>query len=298
MLGNFFNNMYYGKNRSDYTPDQLPKNRFQLFFEMLRIRFFKLIQLNFIFLLFALVYVVWIVYNYMVLGQIGEELNFEYLYSVVYIFLLGNIPCQMIFGVGMTGLTYVTRNYARDQHAWVWSDFIDAVKTNWKQGLLMGLIKGIFMFVFFIVISLYFQLYQVEGNLMYYALGWLMVAISLVAAMADMYIWPMIISYELKLRHIIRNSIVLALARLPWSVLFLIIMMVPMALVVLVHPLISLYYVVLGFSLTQFINVSYINSVFDRFINTRIEGAPINQGLRKPEDEEEYEDGEKGKQGT
>ncbi len=148
----------------------------------------------------------------------------------------------------MMGLTYVTRNFARDQHAWVWSDFLDAVKSNWKQGMLMGLIKGLLMMLAYVVVSLYFQLYQVEGGLQYYALGWLMVGISALGLMADIYIWPMIISYDLKLRHIIRNSIVLAVARLPWSVLFLILVLVPLALIVFIHPLFALYYLLIGFA--------------------------------------------------
>ena len=38
MFGKFVHNYYYGKSgQGDYTPEDLPKTRLQLFFEMLRV---------------------------------------------------------------------------------------------------------------------------------------------------------------------------------------------------------------------------------------------------------------------
>ena len=49
------------------------------------------------------------------------------------------------------------------------------------------------------------------------------------------------------------------------------------------------YYVLIGFSLSRFVTASYTNAVFDRFLNPRIAGAKVNQGLweREPEDDDE-----------
>ena len=46
-------------------------------------------------------------------------------------------------------------------------------------------------------------------------------------------------------------------------------------------------YFLIGFALSRFITASYTNAVFDRFINPRIEGAKVNQGLRTPEDDDD-----------
>ena len=54
------------------------------------------------------------------------------------------------------------------------------------------------------------------------------------------------------------------------------------------------YYMLIGFSLSRFITASYTNAVFDRFINSRIEGARVNQGLKAPEDDEDEEETENG----
>ena len=54
--------------------------------------------------------------------------------------------------------------------------------------------------------------------------------------------------------------------------------------------LLGAYYAIIGFSLSRFVTASYTNAVFDRFINPRIEGAPVNKGLREKEDDDEDED--------
>ena len=53
-----------------------------------------------------------------------------------------------------------------------------------------------------------------------------------------------------------------------------------------------LYYILIGFALSRFVTASYTNAVFDRFINPNIEGAKVNQGLHKDEDDEEDETAE------
>ena len=46
-MSGLFNNFYYGKaGKADFTPEQLPKNRVQLFFSMLRVRLSGLIGLG------------------------------------------------------------------------------------------------------------------------------------------------------------------------------------------------------------------------------------------------------------
>ena len=47
MFGKMLNNYYYGKSgKGDYNKENLPRNRWQLFWEMLRVRFTGLFRLN------------------------------------------------------------------------------------------------------------------------------------------------------------------------------------------------------------------------------------------------------------
>jgi uncharacterized membrane protein YesL len=303
-MSGLFNRMYNGKNKSDFTPEHLPDNRFALFFEMLKIRFFKLIQLNLMFLIFVLPSVFFFfsffLYTIQTLaggaampdGSVATQ-GIQAIMGMLGQTLVLNIPCMAFMGVGIVGVTMIARNWARDQHAWMWSDFIDSIKQNWRQGLLFGLFNGVAMFV--VMVAGVFYATNSGDNMLFYMLGWVMVFFLVLLGMINIYAWPMIVTYDLKLRHIFRNSFVLALGRLPWSLLFLSITVAPVALGLFFPDTLMLpmfiFYGFIGFALMFFINNSYTNAAFDRFINVRIEGAEINQGLRERDDDDDDEEG-------
>ena len=111
---------------------------------------------------------------------------------------------------------------------------------------------------------------------------------------------PLTVTYDLKMKDVIRNGLLLGVARLPFSVGIRLLHCVPALITVaavwffgldimLALVLLSGYYMIIGFGLSRFITASYTNAVFDRFINSRIEGAKVNQGLREKEEDEEDE---------
>jgi uncharacterized membrane protein YesL len=112
--------------------------------------------------------------------------------------------------------------------------------------------------------------------------------------MANIVLFPMMVTYDMKLRQLVRNSFIITLARLPWAILFwalpaavplVLLLFIPYGTVVTV-----VLYLVIGFSLTLFAQVSFANSCFDRVLNPRIEGAPVNLGLRDPDYDDEDDD--------
>lgn len=75
--------------------------------------------------------------------------------SIVMSTLLLLVPCIAITGPCTAGVCYVTRNWARDEHAFIWSDFKDAVKENWKQGLAISVITGLLPLVVYVCWNFY-----------------------------------------------------------------------------------------------------------------------------------------------
>ena len=74
-MGGFFNRLYYGKaGKADYTPDDLPSNRFQLFFEVLRVRFWSLCRVNLMQVVFWLPVIVWTYINVLALQGIDVQM--------------------------------------------------------------------------------------------------------------------------------------------------------------------------------------------------------------------------------
>lgn len=298
-MSGLFNNFYYGKaGKADFTPEQLPKNRVQLFFSMLRVRLSGLIGLNLLYVLFSLPALVWTLINVLVLtgmtgysAETGEMIaeaaaSAAEFNGYILIYLLGMIPCLMISSLGRMGMTLTMRNWARDDHSFVMSDFKDTLKGNWKIALLIGLINGLSLLMTYIC-------YRYYGAMAAQSSIWmvpqvLVVMICAIWWMAGTLIYPMTVTYSMKFRVLVQNSVIMAMARLP--ITFLIwapSVVLPLA-VMLFFPQIyvllalAVFYLLFGFALFQFLFASYANSCFDRFLNPRIEGASVNRGLRDP----------------
>jgi len=286
-MAGFFQNMFLGDpNRPDFTPEMLPKNRLELFWAMLKQHFFNLLKANLIYLPFSipLWLLVWL--NVQIMLSIltrsaettaaGAILPF-FKEGYFFIFVLGMIPCLTIQGPAMAALTRLTRNWARDESAYAWADFWSAFKANWKQGLLVGLINGVFFF--FCAFGIYFYNFIAEQSPVIAVLQIVLIAVIVLYLSMSLYLWPMLVTYDLRLRHVFRNALLLSVGRLPFSLLFTFITALPVVLCI-VAPGAVIYYFLIGFAFHSFINVSYTNGVFDKYLNPQIEGAAVNKGLR------------------
>lgn len=285
-----FTGFIMGKNnRPDYTPDMMPKNRMELFFETLKLNLFNLLKLNLMYFVFWIPFWLWTWLHLQVLLTMTAE-NYASFVQDGYlsVYLLGLIPCILITGPAKAAMKYITRNYARDEHVWLWSDFLGAMKANWKQGLAMSTLNGVFTYLFVFGLSFYSSMAEATGSYLYLFMQVVLVMLGVMFALVNLYVWPMMVTYELKLSQILRNSMVLALGRLPWSVLFGFLTILPLLIAGFWLPFLAWYFII-GYSLASFINCSYTNAAFDRFFNTRIEGAEVGRGMRKP-DEDEWED--------
>ncbi|MBR5137106.1 MAG: DUF624 domain-containing protein [Clostridia bacterium] len=118
----------------------------------------------------------------------------------------------LTFGCAYSGLCYNTRNAARDTHIFVWSDFWDAFKRNWKQTLAMTFINLFACIVFSICFWFYFSYDGLPSMLS--SMGAVVLSIVFVIfLMMNMYIYPQIVTFDFKLKTIIRNSFSLSMLR-------------------------------------------------------------------------------------
>ena len=314
MFGKFMNNYYYGKSgKGDYQKDDLPRTRWQLFWEMLRVRFAGLFRLNIVSVIawlpamYVLIQLMSNLFNIAGVAQTVEmdpsaatpeqlELvqNLRPLYnSVIMRSLLLLVPAIAITGPFQAGMAYVTRNWARDEHAFVWSDFKDALIANWKQSLVISFITGLVPLIVYVGYQFYGDMGQ--QNMLFVVPQMLTAMLGLVWTLALVYFYPMMVTYKLNLRTLLRNALLLSIGRLPQTAGARLVMLVPTLLALAVswfmpaytiYALMVLagYYLLIGNALARFVYASLSNAVFDKFINTRIEGVQINRGLAKEED--------------
>lgn len=230
--------------------------------------------------------------NYSEASRVYNAYKRSLISSNISMTLLIMIPLIGIAGIGSTGQMYVLRNWARDEHAFLWQDYKAAIKANWKQGLVVGLLNGLSIFICYIA---YFTYGDMAANNSFFLIPqMLMIVLLLVWWMMNEIIFPMMVTYKMTIRQLLRNSAIMVIARLPLSFVILLgSLLVPAAILFLIPYVqisllvLILFYGLIGYSLTGFVYASYANSCFDKFLNPRIEGAEVNKGLRKPEEYEE-----------
>jgi uncharacterized membrane protein YesL len=197
----------YSRPGPGVSKNQPKKKPFFLFFEILVRKFWDLIKLNLLFLIPTALVVVMMLF----------------LSSVTSLVPVILIPLVLLSPF-IAGLTFVTRNYAREEHAFILSDFLSAVKNNW----LAFLINGMVCYAVYLVISfsINFYIMQLKVNSMFYIPMFLCFLVSLFFLFSQYYVPVLIITFDLKLSQIYKNSFIYAILGLWRNLLLTVILFV------------------------------------------------------------------------
>ena len=286
----FFKNYFYGKSgQRDFTEQDLPTNRFQLFWEVLKVRRSSMVGLNFLYLLCWIPAILWSYLNLVQLSAIAAGISDANLGDLIYSYLLVLFPLSAITGPFTMGISRVLRNWARDEHAYAAGDYFAGAKENWRQGLLYGLINGALPLL--VCICWNFYTGMAGGSPLFY----LPLAIALIAGLLwilSAQLMPtLIVTYRLRFTAVVRNAVLMTLAALPKAVgvklatlaipvlLFILMELAPAALRWAV-PAALVLYAIFWLSFNRLIVASYSNACCEKYLNSKIDGAGVNIGLR------------------
>lgn len=297
-FGNLMNNYYYGKaGKGDYRISDMPQNRIQLFGAVWKVRWSSIFGVNLLYMLFWLPTFVWTIINVSLLLTADTSLLGENASGLMMTYLIGLVPCIFITGPFTAGATYVMRNWARDEHSFVWSDFWDAVKANWKQALPVSLISGLMPLLMYVGWVFYGSLSST--SIIYIIPLCMMFLVFTLWKLSEMVIYTMMVTYDLSLKNLLRNALLLTFAKLPlaigiklltWVVpaIFLLIMFAAESAQIILMLILAFVYLLYLPGFNRLIIASYANALCEKYLNSKIEGAPTNIGLR-PEDWDDTE---------
>lgn len=109
------------------------------------------------------------------------------------------------FGPVNVGTTYILRSIVREEALFMWSDFWYAIKRNVRQEFVFGIldlaIMGILGYDF-----LYFY-FNLSGGTMIYIMFFLTFAMIIVYAMMRMYIYLMMVTFDLSIFKLLKNAL-------------------------------------------------------------------------------------------
>ncbi|MDY5219735.1 MAG: hypothetical protein ACI4O8_09915 [Aristaeellaceae bacterium] len=293
----FFKNYFYGKSgQRDFTEQDLPTNRMQLFREVLKVRRSSMVGLNFLYLLCWIPAILWSYLNLVQLSAIAAGISDANLGDLIYSYLLVLFPLSAITGPFTMGISRVLRNWARDEHAYAAGDYFAGAKENWRQGLLYGLINGALPLL--VCICWNFYTGMAGGSPLFY----LPLAIALIAGLLwilSAQLMPtLIVTYRLRFTGVVRNAVLMTLAALPKAIAVkLATLAIPVVLLLLMQfapaalrwavPAALVLYAIFYLSFNRLITASYANACCEKYLNPKIEGAGVDIGLRRTEHGEE-----------
>lgn len=258
------------------------RSRMTIFFQVLGRKFWKLISMNLIFFIFNIpsIIISFFLSGYVInvfspfIENADEMAAVLFVYSFPLLMFLMVIPAITV-GPAQAGLTYLLRCFSYELPTFYWSDFKDKMKENLKQGIAVSLINLVAIVLLIIDFYLYDQMTDKGSNFMLSAANGLLIVVFLLFVMMSMYIYPMMVSYELNLKNLYKNAFLFSIGRfLPnLGVLIICFLLVigPMAVVMFSGNAIALvivyiYYLILGFSLPGLVLNFFINPAIDKYL--------------------------------
>lgn len=167
-------------------------------------------------------------------------------------------------GASITALFSVTLKMVKGEESYIAKGFFKGFKDNFKQATIIWLIVaafGIFMYMD------YRAAYILPGN-MRSIFQVLIGAIMILYVMLFTYIFPYLARFENSLKNIFKNSLLIAILNLPWTILMAVF---PVAMVFITfltsYTLVygSMIWILFGFSLIAFLNSYIFRKVFAKY---------------------------------
>lgn len=176
------------------------KKRFFVFFELYFRKISKLIQLNLLFLVFCIpAFVVFFGGRYLTAMLYNQQMV-----SILSAVIL--VVAITLTGPATAGMMRIARHFVEEKPVFMLSDFTQAVKSNAKQGLMMGFLNAILITVVFQSFTFYYAK-AVVSSMWYWVPVSIIMFIGLVSIMANFYTFLAMVSVDLGFKGLIKNCV-------------------------------------------------------------------------------------------
>lgn len=267
----FFGMFNFDKPGKGIDPDAPEKRGFFLFFDIFIRKFWRIVTLSLSYTLLCVpvffIYFAMTTFLQNAFSPIKDPQFITYMGTYLTLFLL----CFLGAGPASAGQTYVLRNFSRETHAWVWDDFVSHAKENIKQGSLMFLLDLIVIPLLVSAASLYLM----HGGTMplppviTMAFGFLAVFILFIYLMMHFFVYPLMVTLDMKFGALLKTAMQLTLLKLPQCLLIFVIagaVFAAFLALYFVNVAFILLFGALGFSLVTFVYVFYAMRVIDEML--------------------------------
>ena len=207
----------------------------------------------------------------------GEK--FWKFFQINLIYVLFCIPV-VTFGPATAAMTQLMRKFVIGEPIFVFHEFFEAFKKNFKQSLIVGIIDLGLIFILVYNLNFYSAALQNTSDMQTKIILALSVAMGFFVIMMHFYIYPQIVALNLKLPQIIKNSFILMVVGFKRSFAAFFAWFAIIALMMLGFPYSMLLLPVLPFAWLNFIATFCAYPVIQKFI---IDPFYESKGEKNPE---------------
>lgn len=161
--------------------------------------------------------------------------KFWQLFQINMLYMLFCIPIVTI-GPATAAMTQIMRKYVLEQPIFMFSEFWNAFKKNFKQALIIGIFDVLFIILFAYSFIFYNSALALESTTQNTILMAVTTASAIMVSILHFYIYPQIVALNLKLPAIIKNSLLLTILGLKSNVVTLVVSAFLVITMVLLFP--------------------------------------------------------------
>lgn len=235
ILGLFGNFSKVGKGVSKYDDDD--RSPVQMYFLVFFRRISKFFTLNFTFLIPLLLTAIGIAilyflpvtkYNFYIAT---ETASVEVALWNRYVLPLPLILLSPFWG----GVMVVARRLSQQEYSFVWPEYWSGVKANFGQFLC----NGIVVYLIYALVSFSFIYYSayIGGTVLYYFIYVILIIVTMLVGLSQMYVSLLIVSVELPMRQIYKNAFIFSILGIKKNLLYLLVLVL-LAVLSLTHFLV------------------------------------------------------------
>lgn len=296
--------LFMGAEKSEgYARATLPSSRWELFWDIFKGRFTKIMLLNILLLVFCLPVVALFLFRTVIISGYGAMYPFAQGLGSGYgamISLVGlsedvvlnvNLIAYafapivfLIASIGIAGGAYIARNLVWTEGIFVTNDFWRGIRQNLKQMLLIALVFSFAFYFFNVSIALCDKaIVLTEGISWLFTVSKIFIYLFFIFySIATLHMITMSVTYDLKFTQLMKNAFLFTIAFIPQNLLFLVLAIIPFILLSMggIFQAIGIILILIcGGSYLLLVWTNYSQWIYDKHINDHVKGAKKNRGI-------------------
>ena len=284
-MAGFFGFFDYTKPGPGIPKNAPPKSRPRIFFEVFGRKFWNIIKINLLYTIFNIPGLIFLfigtqfMFPNIMFNDVEIDLYLRLMFGAF--FVCFPVLC---FGPAQAGMTFCLRNYAREEHAFIWGDFKEHGMKNIKESIAICLIDFGAFLLLCIAINFYGQLISQQKIWALFTFGVIALAF-LLFAMMHLYIYPMLVTFHITVRQIYKNALIFATIRFIPNIGILLLCAAIVIATFLITEIGVLLFLLITSSLIGLIINFYAYPTIKKYMIDRIqEGTDQNEGDAEPAD--------------